>query len=212
MYHFKYDFKHIKKFPLSVCLLCVSMNLVSDYDFKFPDFVGLFFCVSLSSPNCRLWFSLWFLGLYLSLSGYEFLCSWVCVLWLFLYPHIFLSESLNFVRMRYLGLESFYWRVWVVLVCECRTLHEHIQGTLCTFLRLAWACVNFVILCLQQCFRVLSRYCRDWLCMCICVHPGACTRVLVFHQQPFSATGYCAFCWERGRPSRSELLPPLSKS
>lgn len=39
---------------LSVCLLCVSMNLVSEYDFKLPDFVGLFFCMSLSSPNCRL--------------------------------------------------------------------------------------------------------------------------------------------------------------
>ena len=39
---------------LSVYLLYVSMNLVSDYGFKLSDFVSLFFGVSLSLPNCRL--------------------------------------------------------------------------------------------------------------------------------------------------------------
>ena len=92
--------------------------------------------------------------LYLCLIvGSDFICdSWVCiclslgmtsgdpglVCCVSVSTHI--SEILNYVCMRYLGLGSFYWRVWVVLVLCMNVelyIHECMQGTLRIFLRLA---------------------------------------------------------------------------
>lgn len=68
------------------------------------------------------------LGLYLSLSRYDFLCFWVsqCSYWVPIHTLFCLYDFA--CEMLRLDLGSFYWRVWVIFVL---CVNGCIQDTLC---------------------------------------------------------------------------------